>query len=597
MISATNGKTTTAAMAASILQRAGLRLVHNRAGANMAGGIASTLAAAARPRGAIAGQLGLFEVDEFWLDRVGAQLHPRAILLGNLFRDQLDRYGELETIADRWAAMVAGLPAGAQLALNADDPLIADLGRDRAGVTYFGVEDRSMARAEMQHASDSKHCRRCGAAYVYDGDLPRPSRASIAARAAASTAPSPTRRRRERDVCTAPAPPPSRCARRPGAPPWRLPLPGPVQRLQRARRGRAVPGAGRDAGRRSPTGCEHVSAAFGRAERIAVGEHELSVLLIKNPAGANEILRTLALEPGELDLLGVLNDRTADGRDVSWIWDADFELLAGQVRRVTCAGTRAAELALRLKYAGVPADRLAVVPELAAALDRTVREAPAGAALFALPTYTALLELRAELARRGHVGRFYETAEAVRPVSEAIWHDLECGSYGEDLALWRRLADAQPGAVLDVGAGTGRTTLPLARAGHAVLALDLDDALLEVLRERAGRPCRCGRSSATPARSGWARSSGCASCRCRRSSCSAARAVAHRSWSARACTWRPAACWRWRWPTSWSASRWCPAGRGRCPTWREIDGVVYCSRPTAVRRDGDGFELERRARR
>ena len=79
----------------------------------MAGGVASTLAAAARPRGAIAGELGLFEVDEFWLDRVGPQLHPRAILLGNLFRDQLDRYGELETIADRWAAMVAGLPADA----------------------------------------------------------------------------------------------------------------------------------------------------------------------------------------------------------------------------------------------------------------------------------------------------------------------------------------------------------------------------------------------------------------------------------------------------------------------------------------------------
>jgi UDP-N-acetylmuramyl tripeptide synthase len=143
-----------------------------------------------------------------------------------------------------------------------------------------------------------------------------------------------------------------------------------------------------------------------------VGDRELSVLLVKNPAGANEILRTLTLEPGELNLLGVLNDRTADGRDVSWVWDADFELLAGRVRRVTCAGTRAAELALRLKYAGIPSVRLDVVPHLPTALDRALAESPPGAGVYALPTYTALLELRAELARRGHVGQFYEREPA-----------------------------------------------------------------------------------------------------------------------------------------------------------------------------------------
>ncbi len=167
VISATNGKTTTAAMVASVLQGAGIALVHNRAGANMAGGIASTLLDAAGRGGTIDGDLGLFEVDEFWLDRVAPELAPRAIALGNLFRDQLDRYGELDTIADRWAALVARLPETA-LALNADDPLIADLGRERGEVSYFGVQDPGVATAEMQHASDSKHCRRCGTAYVYD---------------------------------------------------------------------------------------------------------------------------------------------------------------------------------------------------------------------------------------------------------------------------------------------------------------------------------------------------------------------------------------------------------------------------------------------
>ena len=168
VVSATNGKTTTAAMAASVLERTGTRLVHNRAGANMAGGVASALLDATRRGGGIAGDLGLFEVDEFWLGRVADELHPRALLLSNLFRDQLDRYGELETIADRWADVVSGLAGRSELVLCADDPLVADLGRERPGVTYFGVEDDSLALPGLQHAADSKHCRRCGHAYAYD---------------------------------------------------------------------------------------------------------------------------------------------------------------------------------------------------------------------------------------------------------------------------------------------------------------------------------------------------------------------------------------------------------------------------------------------
>jgi UDP-N-acetylmuramyl tripeptide synthase len=185
LISATNGKTTTAAMAARIFEHAGVRLVHNRAGANMAGGVATTLLTAAGRDGSIDGELGLFEVDELWLDTVAAQLHPRAVLLGNLFRDQLDRYGELDAIAESWerALRDGPVPAGGSasareperrapghplLVLNADDPVIADLGRDRPGVLYFGVQDDSLALPGMSHAADAKHCRRCGAPYVFD---------------------------------------------------------------------------------------------------------------------------------------------------------------------------------------------------------------------------------------------------------------------------------------------------------------------------------------------------------------------------------------------------------------------------------------------
>ena len=139
----------------------------------------------------------------------------------------------------------------------------------------------------------------------------------------------------------------------------------------------------------------------------------MSILLVKNPAGANEVLRTLTLEDGEHDVFAVLNDNIADGRDVSWVWDADFEVLAPRVRRVTCSGTRAAELALRLKYAGVSTDRIVVEPELGAGLDRALGDGDGP--LFALPTYTAMLELRDLLVARGAVRGSFAPPPAASP--------------------------------------------------------------------------------------------------------------------------------------------------------------------------------------
>jgi lipid II isoglutaminyl synthase (glutamine-hydrolysing) len=414
VISATNGKTTTAAMIASVLSETGVSVVHNRAGANMAGGVASTLLSAARPGGGIDGELGLFEIDEFWLDRITPELRPHGVLLSNLFRDQLDRYGELETIADRWAAVTAGLAPDARLVLNADDPLIADLGRDTPHVSYFGVEDPSMAILEMQHASDSKHCRRCGAAYVYDaiylGHLGRYRCPSCGQERPAPTVAA------ERIALDGTRGATFELITPLGAATVELPLPG-LYNVYNALAAAALCLELEVPLETVAAGLGRVKAAFGRAERIAVGDVELQVLLIKNPAGANEILRTLTLERDELDLLAVLNDRIADGRDVSWVWDADFEMLADRVRRVTCAGTRAAELAVRLKYAGVPADRLHVVPALPQALDDALAGVDGESGpphLYALPTYTALLELRQELAGRGHVVQFWEPEAAGR---------------------------------------------------------------------------------------------------------------------------------------------------------------------------------------
>jgi UDP-N-acetylmuramyl tripeptide synthase len=403
VVSSTNGKTTTAGMISGILRADGRTPVHNRAGSNMHWGVATALLEQA-------GDEGLFELDEAWLPRVAPQLRPRLLVLGNLFRDQLDRYGELERLADEWAELVARLAGSCEFALNADDPLIADLGRDkelrrRPGVTYFGIEDERQALPELQHAHDAKHCRRCGAPYVYDRafvghlghyscpncDADRPTPDVAAARIELHGISG------SRVHITTPE----------GDLDLDLPLPG----LYNVYNALAAVTAGLRSGvslDRVRGGLESMRAVFGRVETIEVAGKPVSILLIKNPAGANEVLRTLRLEStnGGIDLWLALNDRIADGRDVSWIWDADFELLADAVRRVVCAGTRAPEMALRLKYAGWPQEAIEVIEPIERSLDQAVSTAPGR--LFALPTYTALLELRTLLAHRGLAADYWQ---------------------------------------------------------------------------------------------------------------------------------------------------------------------------------------------
>ena len=196
------------------------------------------------------------------------------------------------------------------------------------------------------------------------------------------------------------------------------------------------------------------------------------------------MLRTLALEGERLDLFGVLNDNTADGRDISWVWDADWELLAPSVRHMTCSGTRAAELALRLKYAGVEPERLSVVPALAEGLDAALARGYR-TAVRAPHLHRAARAARPARPARAGRGALAMSASAASFSRLVVWHDVECGGYRADLPLWRELADAEAGPVLDVGAGTGRVALELARAGHSVTALDREPELLEALRARA----------------------------------------------------------------------------------------------------------------
>jgi UDP-N-acetylmuramyl tripeptide synthase len=386
-------------MAAEILHPR-YALAHNASGANLMSGVASTLLAAS------GAELGLFEVDEAALPEVARRLRPRALCLGNLFRDQLDRYGELELVAERWRTAADTLPAGSVLAVNGDDPQVGELARARPGAVVFGVDDPRVARPSLQHAADSKYCVSCGTPYEYAaayvghlGDYrcpacghARPSLDVIA-----------------RDIELGGLEHVSFSLVTPeGARRVRLRLPGlynVYNALAAATLARAL-GVGLED---VAAGLERFGAAFGRFERIVIGDRRLLMLLIKNPAGANEAIRTL-VEGGPPRLAVIaLNDEIADGRDVSWIWDVDFEPLLDGLERLVATGTRAAELALRCKYAGFPDERIEVVPDLRAALDRGLALSPSDE-LVVLPTYTAMLALRKIIGELGHVRPYWERA-------------------------------------------------------------------------------------------------------------------------------------------------------------------------------------------
>ena len=397
LVSATNGKTTTTAMAAEILGT-DTRLAWNRAGANLLSGIASALVAAP------SAELGLFEVDEGALPEALTRTKPRVVTLGNLFRDQLDRYGELEIVAERWRAAIGELSGTATLVVNGDDPIVADLADGRGGAVRFGLDDPRQSRSGLQHAADSKYCVRCGAPYeyaaVYVGHL------------GDYRCPRCDHRRPELDVVArdielrglqasrfrlvAPA----------GEVEIELALPG-LYNVYNATAAASLCLAVGSSLEDVRAGLSRFSAAFGRFERIPAGGKSVVLLLIKNPAGANEVVRTLEIGVPPV-LVIALNDAIADGRDVSWIWDVDFEPLLEHAGLVIVTGDRAAELGLRMAYGGLPADRLEVIPSLENALDRGLSLVEAGTELVILPTYTAMLSLRGILADRGAVRPYWE---------------------------------------------------------------------------------------------------------------------------------------------------------------------------------------------
>jgi len=406
-ITGTNGKTTTSLMLSRIAGEAGLRPLHNRSGSNLMRGVAAMLVEEASLSGAIpeaARRLAILEVDEATLPEIVRSVAPRVIVFTNLFRDQLDRYGEVDTVAKAWERALAAAPAGTTLVLNADDPAVAHLGRAAPGrVVYYGVDDASAGGDAEQHASDFRTCLDCGAELAYTvtyyGHLgywrctgcanarPQPD-IRITRVAAGDDATSITIAHAGGELSIA------------------LPLAGLYNAYNAlaAAAGAVALGLPREA---IVAALDGFSAAFGRQERFAVEGRDVQVLLGKNPTGLNQVLRAVAARPGRKRMLFFLNDGIADGRDISWIWDADYETVQPQTDWALAAGTRAEDLALRLKYAGF-GDDVPVERDTAAALRRALAATPEGGTLHVVPTYTAMLEVRELLAKQGGARRFWE---------------------------------------------------------------------------------------------------------------------------------------------------------------------------------------------
>ena len=457
VVTGTNGKTTTSSFIAAILRDAGLRVWRNREGSNLMRGVAGSLVIRAQPNGRLrrSGKaIAVLEIDEAVLPQVVHLVAPRVAVFTNLFRDQLDRYGEVDSVVTYWKKAIELLSPETTLVLNADDPAVADLGTSFAGrKLYYGIDDPSLDLLQQEDATkhhqvvDTHTCPRCDHELNYTarffshmGHYSCPhcgyTRPEVAVRATHIQADTFDRLRVTIEDSSAASVQQREIV---------IPLPG-IYNAYNALAAATATLALDVAWEPIISGIEQSKPVFGRGERIQVEGRTVRLLLAKNPTGFNEVLRTLFSEGIPRHILFVLNNNIADGRDISWIWDVDFERCVGQVQTLVVAGSRALDLALRLTYAGIPKEDMTIVSPaplrlrtagiqglrkrrikeeldsheaastlptrslfgLKNAIRSALNNVPEGETLFIVPTYTGLLEVHQELEQRGLTARYWE---------------------------------------------------------------------------------------------------------------------------------------------------------------------------------------------
>ena len=406
VITGTNGKTTSSRIAEQAFSDAGLDYLANRSGANLLSGITTEFALHSTLTGKCRKKYAVIECDEAAARRALGFLKPKAVLVTNLFRDQLDRYGEVTHTLENIREGLKSAPE-AVLCLNADCSLTSSLAGDLPNrAVFYGVEQGAVAwDGALPTLSDATHCIRCKTEYAYDyvtyghlGGFRCPNCGY--ARPAADTAVTAIDEL-ELDSSTVEL--------RTGGETYtvRINLPAMYNVYNAAGAICAAQEMGLTAEQAiAAVGSFH--CGFGRMERFDLGAQGTRVMLVKNPAGCDQVLRFLSAADEEMLLAVLLNDNDADGTDVSWIWDAEFEALTGlgdKLRRVIVSGKRAWDLFLRLKYAGIDPGKIFVERDYAALTEQL---AGADEPVFVMPTYTALLDFRPHLIKRCGGSDFWE---------------------------------------------------------------------------------------------------------------------------------------------------------------------------------------------
>ena len=408
LLTGTNGKTTTAAIAAFLLKSSGMQVVHNRAGANLILGLTASMVQARRWRIYPTADLALLETDEASIPKAAQETRPKVLVVTNFFRDQLDRYGELSTTVGLVKKGIADLDSEGWLVLNADDPQVAFLGEGSTRVAYFGLDlaDEEGSVLRQHDAADARFCPRCGQALTYRKQY-YAHLGDYHCTACGWSRPTPDWVVTEWDRGL------GRIVVKKDAESVVLPMgmPG-IYNVYNQLAAVAVAGILGAALQPMPSHLETFEPAFGRMEKVVIEGHTIWLALVKNPVGFTQVLQAVGDSskgtPGWALL--VINDRYADGQDVSWLWDVDFERVHHEkhIDQWWVSGIRAYDMAVRLKYAGIPDDQVHVVESSSRALDRMLETADTSVPIYIMPTYTALLEIRQHLTQQGYTRHFRE---------------------------------------------------------------------------------------------------------------------------------------------------------------------------------------------
>lgn len=376
LIAGTNGKTTTSLLLREILERKGYSVAHNSTGANLENGLVTALMESSNGFGSLNVDYAILEVDENIVPRVLAPIQPQAILCLNLFRDQLDRYGEVDTISKRWTKAISTNTPNTTVIPNADDPTLSYLGQQLSQkVVFFGLNEPEKYLEEIPHAVDSIYCPSCGHSLEYEG--------VYLSHLGEFTCPKCGFQR-------------SQPALNSGE--WSQVLVGLYNKYNTLAAVTAAKELGIDEATIRET-IPNFQPAFGRAEELEINGKKVRILLSKNPVGTNETIRVVTESDNKTTLL-VLNDRVQDGEDVSWIWDVDTEPLVQRGGTLIVSGDRVYDMALRLRYSETSIDskvNLIVEEDLKTAINTALENTPSHETLHILPTYTAMLDVREAL--------------------------------------------------------------------------------------------------------------------------------------------------------------------------------------------------------